>query len=197
MTGWLLPLEVLLARGHGPALLAGALLAAVLAAGSAVLARQQAIERGLAADLDALHQQAAVAKTSGPRRASTNEERLAEFARALGARAEIDAHLRQLFDTARRRGLRLELGEYRLVANAPGGFQRYEIVLPIVGRFASIQSFGQQVLLTLPFAALEDVQVRRDAVDSAVVEAQLRFALYLRPDSPEAAARPARQASAP
>jgi hypothetical protein len=201
--GWLLPLEVLLARGQAPALAACMLLAVVLAAGVGVLARQHATERRLVAALDALRQQA-MAERSGPssvrKHGGSNEERLAEFEQALGARAQIDAHLRQLFDGARRRGLRLELGEYRLAADAAGGFQRYEIVLPIEGRFAAIQSFSQQVLLTLPFAALEDVAVRRDSVDSAVVEARLRFALYLRlqvPMEPEAAAPPTRKTSTP
>jgi len=111
-------------------------------------------------------------------------ERLAQFQAALGTRANLDQHMRKVYETARKRNLDLEVGEYRLVTDVAGGFQRYQIELPIDGPFSGIQSFSQQVLLQLPFAALESMTFQRESIDAPVVEAQLRFVLFLAPDRP-------------
>ena len=58
-------------------------------------------------------------------------------------------------------------------------FQTYQIEMPIVGRYAAIRGFAEDVLLALPFAALEDVRFKRDSLAQAQVQATLRFVLYL------------------
>jgi Tfp pilus assembly protein PilO len=187
-----LRLEIALAR-DGAAVAGVVLLLVAAVAGSWLLFRQQAAESELAARIDAA-QQRVRDRPAQPAPPSTDQERLALFEQTLGARGELDAHLRKLFESARRNGLRLELGEYRLSAVAHGQFQRYEVVLPIEGRFGAIQSFSQQVLLALPFAALEDVTVRRESVNETRVEATLRFALYLQGAAPASPPPPATQA---
>jgi Tfp pilus assembly protein PilO len=172
-------IEIVLAR-HSSLLAAISILLLTAGIGAASMTRQHGIERELRAQMDALRARA-TSEEQAP--VSTNAKRLAVFEQTLGQRAELDAYLRVVFENAQQRGLRLKLGEYRLAAVPPGRYQRYEMVLPVEGRFDAIQAFSQQVLLALPFAALDDIIVRRESVGSPVVEAKLRFALYLRPEA--------------
>lgn len=108
--------------------------------------------------------------------------RLHEFESVLGNRADLDRYLKGVFAAASWHGVELSLGEYRLRSDAAGRFQRYEATLPVKGSFVAIQQFSRQVLLDLPFAALEEVSLRRDATDASEVQARLRFALFLSSD---------------
>ena len=63
-----------------------------------------------------------------------------------------------------------------------GGFQRYQIQLPIDGAFSGIQSFSQQVLLELPFAALESMTFQRESIDAPIVEASAALCSFSRAD---------------
>ena len=109
-------------------------------------------------------------------------ERLGLFERTLGKRSDLDAHLRVVFSAAKRNGVALTVGEYRLVNDAPGAFSRYQVSLPVEGNFRSIQQFSQQVLADLPFTALEEVSLKRDSVGSRELVARLRFVFYLSSD---------------
>ncbi len=173
---------IALARGKGPLLLTFGLI--VLACGGAAWSILQA-ERERAI----VEQQIAVARQKGGERASvvstsSATERLAKFHAVLGSRANLDQHMRKVYDAARKRNLALDVGEYRLITDAPGGFLRYQIQLPIDGPFFGIQSFSQQVLLELPFAALESMTFQRESIDAPFVEAQLRFVLFLASERP-------------
>ena len=43
-----------------------------------------------------------------------------------------------------------------------------------------VRKFIADVLNEIPVAALEDVRIRRDTIGNDVVEAKIKFALYLR-----------------
>ena len=174
MRSWLLPLEVLAARGQARLLLGALLLLAALVA----LAWQVAqVSRAKSEARAALVAQRA---TEGQPRASTNAERLQAFERALGRREQLDTYVGKVFAAARKHGVGLALGEYRLATDFAGGFQRYQMVLPINGSSTAIQAFSQQVLLDLPFAALEEISLKRTSIEATRVEGKLRFVLFLR-----------------
>lgn len=174
MRRWLLPLELLAARGQALVWLGAVLVFAALLA----LAWQvSAASRAKSAAQAAL---AAQRITEGQPRASTNAERLQAFERALGRREQLDAYVGKVFAAARQRGVGLALGEYRLASDPAGGFQRYQMVLPINGSSTAIQAFSQQVLLDLPFAALEEISLKRASIEATRVEGKLRFVLFLR-----------------
>lgn len=174
-----LRVEIALAR-YGRVLMAGSLGAAVVLIGAIALTQQHAQVRDLQAHLGTLHR--ADPMSVEPAQPTSDTQRLMQFEQLLGHRRELDVHLGTLFASARQRGLRLMQGEYRLTSVPQGHYQRYEIVLPVEGRFDAIQDFTRQVLLALPFAALEGIAVQRESVQHPVVEAKLRFALYLRTD---------------
>jgi hypothetical protein len=187
-----LMLAIALARGKGPWLGACALF--ILVCGGAAWAivqaqREQAVVEQQIATARGTHNQQSVGATIP----STAADRLAKFHAALGAREDLDQHMRRIYEAARKRNLALDVGEYQLVNDVAGGFRRYQIQLPIDGAFSGIQSFSQQVLLEFPFAALESMTFQRESIDAPIVEAQLRFVLFLsdRPTARRVAAQAA------
>lgn len=187
-------LETAIARGKGPLLAILGVIVLVFAGATWSIVQAQR-------DQGIVKEQLATArlKSDGqPGRLLTTSasERLARFHAVLGTRANLDQHMRKIYETARKRNLQLEVGNYRLVTDTPGGFQRYQIQLPIDGPFSGIQGFSQQVLLELPFAALEGMTFQRESIDAPVVEAELRFVLFLASDQPTAQRVAAPQARA-
>ena len=81
---------------------------------------------------------------------------------------------------ARRAGLDLQSGEYRLEGRGGERLQRYGVVLPVRGSYVQIRAFIDGVLADLPHAALEDVQLRRESAASPYIDARLRLTLFLR-----------------
>ncbi len=191
MNRWLLPLEVLVARGHAMRLVAVALCLAALAA---LLWQASATARTTAELRAELREHHA---TQGQPRASTNADRGAAFERLLGRGEDLETHLGQVFAAAKRHGVGLTVGDYRLATDNAGGFRRYHMVLPVKGSFSAIQAFSQQVLLDLPFAALEEISLKRASIDATQVDAKTRFVLFLRlPGGDKTPTIPAPSASA-
>jgi len=182
MTRRRLTAEVLVARIGASTVVAAAVLLVVVCAAlwhwSQVNARLERTQ----AELAAARAQPTPGTTAASTRPTGNTERLALFERTLGKRSDLDAHLRAVFAAAKRNGVALTVGEYRLVDDSAGGFSRYHVSFPVGGVFRSIEQFSEQVLADLPFAALEEVSLKRDSVGSRQLEARLRFVFFLAPD---------------
>jgi len=183
MTRWRLAAEVVIARIGASTVVAAALLVLVASAASWHVLQLKARAEKTQIEIASARAQAAAPRTAqGPARPTGNVERLAVFERTLGKRTDLDAHLRVVFAAAKRNGVALTVGEYRLVNDASGGFSRYQVSFPVDGNFRSIQQFGQQVLAELPFAALEEVSLKRESVGARELEARLRFVFFLASD---------------
>ena len=104
---------------------------------------------------------------------------LARFEAALGDAAHAERSLKTLFAIADKSGLQLNLAEYQLAEEDNGHYQTYRILLPVKGTYATIRRFCAQTLLSIPYAALNEIGFKRDAVASPKLEARLRFTLYL------------------
>jgi hypothetical protein len=194
MTHWRLAAEIVVARVGASAVFAAALLVVVAAAAASHLFQQKSKLEHAQAEIARMRAQAATpANTGGPARPTGNIERLALFERTLGKRADLDAHMRAVFAAAKRNGVALKLGEYRLVNDAAGGFSRYHINFPVDGNFRSIQQFSSQVLVEFPFAALEEVSLKRESVGARELEARLRFVFFLATDQVSSGTAPATQ----
>lgn len=81
---------------------------------------------------------------------------------------------------ARDRGFSLGRVEYRLARDDGAGLLRYEAALALRGEYARIAGFVTGFLAAAPPAALDELKLRRDSASSAVLEAQLRFSIFLR-----------------
>ena len=182
MTRLRLLAEVLVARiGRANAVTATGL---VLVCGGFALhvLYQERTEARLQADIESARQRRSL--RASPQQPSDNVQRLAAFRAALGAREEVDEHVRRIFESAGRNAVILRAGDYRLIRDAAGGPDRYEMAFPVTASFRAIQSFVGDVLLQLPFAALEKLSIRREAIDQPEVMTDVRLVLFLAPDVP-------------
>ncbi|VVE24714.1 hypothetical protein [Pandoraea anhela] len=105
---------------------------------------------------------------------------LLAFFETLGNRRQNDLHIKLFFDLAKQNGLTLKQGEYQYGYDTAAHVATCQIVLPLKGNYDAIWHFVLEVLKTLPFAALQDINFKRDAIGDAAVSAQVRFTLYLR-----------------
>ena len=103
--------------------------------------------------------------------------------------ASLPKWLSLLNETAVKQGLLLNRGDYKLtqikstqIKANPGQLSRYEIVLPVTGRYSQIRQFIAQVLYQMPALALSEMQIKRENTLRPTVEARLVFVLMLQGD---------------
>lgn len=111
-------------------------------------------------------------------------ERLRDFYSALGDAGHTERTLSRLFQAASGAGVMLDKGEYMPARDVIGRFDTYTITLPVKGDYLNIRRFCESVLLTTPYAALDDVRFKRSSVSEPDVKANLRFTMFLRSDAP-------------
>ena len=182
----MLPLPALLLRGRLLMMRAGAVPCAALVLCLSGLGAWAWLlpQRAALAQLSRLTRQAQAlqaAPRAGPAAppAASGAQNLALFYAALGARGDTEQQLRILFALAARSGLRLNQGEYKFGYDHASRLSTYEIVLPVRGAYQSIWQFSLQALCEIPFAALDEINFRRDSISDAEPEARLRLTLYL------------------
>ena len=113
----------------------------------------------------------------------TANENLAHFYTTLGEKRHSEQQVKQLFDIAAKTGLALEQGDYKFSLDKASGVAAYQVTLPVKGAYSNIWQFSMQALSAMPFAALDDIAFRRETITEPVVEARVRFTLYLKEKS--------------
>jgi hypothetical protein len=106
-------------------------------------------------------------------------DNLDAFYGALGQRRYVEQQVKTLFGLAAKSGLVLSQGEYKSARDRNARVGTYQVNLPVKGSYAAVWQFALAALRTIPFAALDDVSFRRENIGEPVVEARLRFTLYL------------------
>jgi Tfp pilus assembly protein PilO len=106
-------------------------------------------------------------------------EQLATFYAFFPAPRSSPEWLGKIHAAAQAKGLQLNVGEYKLERRPDSKIARYQITLPVQGTYAQVRSFVGEVLKAVPAAALDDITLRRESVDSPKVEARIRLTLYL------------------
>lgn len=101
------------------------------------------------------------------------QARLAEPMAALGV-------VEQLHRSAAARGLQLASGEYRVMPASGALPQRYQILLPVKGRYPEIRAWLADAMNAQPGLALEELSFSRGTVAEPVLQARLRWTLYLK-----------------
>ena len=100
--------------------------------------------------------------------------------RALPARTDMPAILRQLFDGATRAQLAVDTAKYEINATKSSGVVRYQIAFPVTGPYPQIRAFLDATLATMPAVALRDLALDRKSIGDGNIEAQLRMTVYTR-----------------
>ncbi len=113
----------------------------------------------------------------------TRQTNLDNFYKTLGDADHVEEQVKTLFALAKKQGLTLAQGEYKALPERNGKYVKYQIILPLKGSYSLIRQFGEQALLAIPFASLDEMTFKRDNISNRVLEAKLRCTLYLATDS--------------
>jgi hypothetical protein len=111
--------------------------------------------------------------------AMPEQDNLAAFYGTLGERRYAEQQVKTLFGLAAKSGLSLAQGEYKSVYDRNAHVWTYQVNLPVKGSYAAIWQFAFGALRAIPFASLDDIGFRREAIGDPQVEARLRLTLYL------------------
>lgn len=131
-------------------------------------------------DLLRARQSLRVANTAAPAPPrSIVEERLAKFQDTLGEKHYAEQQVKTLFAIAAKAGLSLQQAEYKSVFDKHSNTHAYQIRLPVKGPYPAIRQFCEQTLQAIPFASLDEISFKREAIGSEVLEAKLRITLFL------------------
>ena len=106
-------------------------------------------------------------------------DNLARFRAALGAQRDVEPGVKTLFRLAAKSGLVLRQGEYKRGYDRNAMLHTYHVNLPVKGSYAQVWQFAFLALRALPFASLDDVSFRRDAIGETAVEGRVRLTFYL------------------
>jgi hypothetical protein len=121
----------------------------------------------------------ALALAAAPVPASANQN-LALFYDNLGQRRYAEQQVGTLFALAAKAGLTLNHGEYKFGYERASGVHTYQVLLPVKGPYRAIWQFCLQVLLTVPFASLDEINFKRELIADPAPEARLRLTFYLK-----------------
>lgn len=137
---------------------------------------------GQAAELRAEVARLRTATATHPEEAAAVRDPAADldaFYGALARPAQIPDLLRRLHRSAAEQGLVVEQGEYRPVPDPDGRLVRYQILLPAKGTYPQVRRFLAQASRTLPALALEGVAFQRQQIGEEMLEAQIKFTLFV------------------
>jgi hypothetical protein len=94
--------------------------------------------------------------------------------------AQLTDEVEGLHVLARRSGLDLAQGEYRLEKRA-SGLWAYRVTLPARGSYGQFRDFVGAVLKNVPIASLDAMRFERKKAADSQLEGQLRLTIYARP----------------
>lgn len=86
----------------------------------------------------------------------------------------------QLEQLAHVHGLKLLRGQYAQSPVSGTPLLRWQVSLPVKAEYPKIIAFAATSLQALPSLALDEFKFKRDSIETATLEADLRFSLYLR-----------------
>lgn len=147
-----------------------ALVAAATIAASVLLPARHAIET-LNAD---------IAQAQRPHAAGTVDQGVPGFVASLPTRQQIPTVIGEVFQQARQAGVPLDTGHYAFSAPKAGSLGRYDLDFPVKAGYPNVRDFIDRTLTAIPAAGLAGLHVERKAVGETVVNADIRFVIFVR-----------------
>jgi Tfp pilus assembly protein PilO len=111
---------------------------------------------------------------------SGREEDLQRFYALFPSVTQLTDQVERLHRLARRSGLELAQGEYRLERRTEG-LWAYRVTLPVRGSYGQFRQFLASVLADMPIASLDALRFERKRAADTQLEAQVRLTLHARP----------------
>ena len=121
--------------------------------------------------------------------AATPQQQLLAFRQRFPGEQGIAPTLASLQAAAQRHGLQLNRAEFRFTREPDEPLARYAITLPVQADYRALRRFTREALRELPGLAMEEVNLRRSDPKSPLLDAQLRFVLFV--VQPQSAVPPA------
>lgn len=87
--------------------------------------------------------------------------------------------IKEVVQSAAQHNVEITGTDYRMVREKGLKLVRYEMLIPVRGRYAQVRGFIAEALRAAPAMALVDVAIKREGVESELLEASLKFNLYL------------------
>jgi hypothetical protein len=87
--------------------------------------------------------------------------------------------IRELVRIAKQQGVEINSSDFRLSIEKDERLSRYEMILPIRGRYPQIRAFIAAALEAVPAMAIVGIAFKRENVQSAQLEVRLEVNLYL------------------
>ena len=99
---------------------------------------------------------------------------------SLPSREQMPAVLRQVLQQARLAGVELATGHYAYSPPKAGQVARYELDFPLKAQYPSVRDFIDRTLTAVPAAGLDKLDIERKAVGDTLVNADVRFVVFVR-----------------
>jgi len=80
---------------------------------------------------------------------------------------------------ARSHGLQLPRGQYSVATQAGTGLARWQLVLPVEASYPALHAFLAAALERLPNLTLDELKLKRERIESADLQAELRLSLFV------------------
>ncbi len=103
-----------------------------------------------------------------------------ELVSALPERSALPDITGKIVAQAQAAGIELERGNYDLTVTHSGRLVRARMTFPVHGRYPDIRRFIDSTLATVPGAAVDGLRLERKDIGVAEIDAQIRFAVYVR-----------------
>lgn len=109
----------------------------------------------------------------------TNDQALQQFYNFFPRFDSSPFWIRELVRVAQKQGLEINSGDFRLTLERDWRLSRYDITMPVSGRYAQIRAFMADALEAVPALAITGFSIKRDNVQSALLEVRFEMSLYL------------------
>ncbi|MDP1557405.1 MAG: hypothetical protein Q8K59_07155 [Nitrosomonas sp.] len=118
-------------------------------------------------------------QASGPGKKMGDDQALQKFYEFFPRIDSSPFWIRELVLVAKKQGVEINSSDYRLVHEKGGRLTRYEMTLPIRGRYSQVRAFIADALLAVPAMAITGIMIKREDVRTEQLEVRLDIVLYL------------------
>ncbi len=87
--------------------------------------------------------------------------------------------IRELVRVANKQGIEINSSDFRLSIDKGERLARYEMILPIKGRYPQVRAFIAEITEAVPTMAIVGMAIKRENVGSTQLEVRLEVNLYL------------------
>jgi len=162
----------------------GLVLLVVGAVGQFVLVpQQQAVAANARSEAERSHEDYLRIAGGGKNGRDDTAATLARFRELLTPEKQADEAMETIQRDAQKNGLAPAGTEYKWQRQPSAKLAEVRIVMPLKAGYAPLRAFVRDVLTDVPGLALEQFDLQRDNIGATVVDARLRFSLFLKAGS--------------